>query len=135
MANSRSRQVQDLQSQIADLAQRNMLLEKAAGVENTDYEPAEQRRRHQEARSEMPPAPQRAAPPVMTNFDHVRDNIREHSRGIFSTSPVRDTAPRETGSLQHELPPRSDFARLSRAYLDSIHEWYPALHGQRFRVR
>jgi hypothetical protein len=133
MANGRSRQVQDLQSQIADLAQRNMLLEKAAGVENTAYEPAEQKRRHQEARSEMPPAPQRMAPPVMTNFEHVRDNIREHSRGIFSISPVRDTTPQETGSLQHEIPPRSDFARLSRAYLDSIHEWYPALHWPTFQ--
>jgi hypothetical protein len=133
ITDSRSRQVQDLQSQIADLAQQNLELQKAAGAENTTHERAEPKRRHMEARSDIPPAPQRMAAPVMNNFEHVRDNIREHSRGIFVTSHARDAIPKQNGRVELEIPPRSDFAQLSRAYLDSIHEWYPALHWPTFQ--
>jgi hypothetical protein len=125
--------VQDLQSQIAQLTQQNIHLAKATGVESTDYERAEPKRRHSEAQSALPPTPQRIAAPDMRNFEHVRDNIREHSRDIFVTSHAHTTVPRETCSVLHEVPPRSDFARLSRAYLDSIHEWYPALHWPTFQ--
>jgi hypothetical protein len=129
---NRSRQVQDLQSQIADLAQQNIELQKAAGAETTTYERAEPKRRHLEARSEIPLAPQRMAAPVMHNFEHVRDNIRENSRGIFFTSQARDAVPKHNGCVQLVVPQRYDYTQLSRAYLDSINEWYPALHWPTF---
>jgi hypothetical protein len=95
-------------------------------------EPLNTARRHSDARLGGPPVLHRIAPPFMRNFDHVRENIRTHSRGIFSTR--NEQAPVAAGSKAAlpELPQRAEFACLSRSYLDSIHNWYPILHWPTF---
>lgn len=92
------------------------------------------KRRHSKVQFGVPPTPHRIAAPVMRNFDHVRDNIRQHSQGIFNIPDQRASVPVESGSALPDLPPRADFARLSRLYLDSIHEWYPILHWPSFQL-
>jgi hypothetical protein len=69
----------------------------------------------------------------MDNFDHVRENIRNHSRGIFSIGNSHDTIPIRSSTFLPEIPPRPDFARLSKSYLDSFHEWYPIVHWPTFQ--
>jgi hypothetical protein len=71
----------------------------------------------------------------MSNFDPVRKNIRVHSRGIFDLpSQLRwNNTPTPVASDFPEMPIRSDFAHLSRAYLDSIHESFPILHWPTFQ--
>jgi hypothetical protein len=71
--------------------------------------------------------------PAMRDFDLVRRNIQMHSQGIFDTPHVRPSAPLEEGSSLPEVPPRADFAHLSRSYLTHVHEWYPALHWPTFQ--
>lgn len=139
----RLRQVQDLQSQIAELTQMNSHLAeltqlnphpqaKTAGVEASTSERTEPKRRHSEAHFAVLPGPQRLATPVLGNFDHVRENIRAHSRGIFITFGP-NTLSQNISSALPELPARADFAHLSRAYIDSIHEWYPTIHWPTFQ--
>jgi hypothetical protein len=126
--------VQDLQSQIAELTQINTHLRtKATGGENVELERMDTKRRHSDVQPEIQPRTHRIAAPVMRNFEHVRDNIRAHTRGIFNMSHVHSTVSRETSSAILEVPQRADFARLSRSYLDSIHEWYPILHWPTFQ--
>ena len=134
IADIRFRQVQDLQSQIAELTQLNSHLRtKATGGESVEPERPETKRRHSEAQLGVSPSPHRIAAPVMRNFDHVRDNIEIHSRGIFSAPYPNGTTSTRMGPSLPELPPRADFARLSRSYLDSVHKWYPALHWPTFQ--
>lgn len=76
---------------------------------------------------------QRIVAPVMRNFEHVRDNIRAHSRGIFITSQQHSGPNSPLISATPEVPPRAEFAILSRAYMDSIHEWYPVIHWPTFQ--
>jgi hypothetical protein len=138
------RQVQDLQSQIAELTQMNSHLAemtqtngqpqiKPVGGEPTTSERAESKRRYSEAQLTVPSGPQRIAAPAMRNFDHVRDNFRAHAHGIFTMSSTRGTSHKSTCAALLELPPRANFARLSRTYLDSIHEWYPIVHWPTFQ--
>jgi hypothetical protein len=101
---------------------------KATGGDNVEFERPESKRRHSEAHIVAPSGPHRITAPVMRNFDHVRDNIRAHSRDIFATSSSHQPVLKNASLAAPELPPRADFARLSRSYLESIHEWYPALH-------
>lgn len=70
----------------------------------------------------------------MRNFDHVRDNIRSHSQNIFIKDHKIESGYKSGVSRLPELPARGDFARLSRSYLDSIHEWYPVLHWPTFQA-
>lgn len=106
---------------------------KATDGESVEPERSETKRRRSEAQLGVPPGPRRIAAPIMRNFDHVRDNIRTHSRGIFSTPHPHGNFSAAMGSSLPELPPRADFARLSRSYLDSVHEWYPTLHWPTFQ--
>lgn len=91
------------------------------------------KRRHSEVANGVPQVPHRITPPVMRNFDHVRDNIRVHSQGIFNTTHKHNPKPNRGGATVPELPPRTDFAHLSRSYLTSIHEWYPIIHWPTFQ--
>jgi hypothetical protein len=77
--------------------------------------------------------PRRIAAPVIRNFEHVRENIRGHSLGIFSTSHLQSVSPTDIRSASFEVPQRADFAHLSRSYYDSVHEWYPTLHWPTFQ--
>jgi hypothetical protein len=136
------RQVQDLQSQIAELTQMNSHLAeltqlkpppaKPIGADAPAYERIEPKRRHSEVHFAVPVGPQKIAAPVIGNFDHVRENIRTYSKSIFITSTTINPA-QGTNSTLPDLPPRADFARISRAYIDSVHEWYPTIHWPTFQ--
>ncbi|KAH8728101.1 fungal-specific transcription factor domain-containing protein [Phaeosphaeriaceae sp. PMI808] len=128
------KQVQDLQSQIAELTQINTSLRtKTISGDNGDIEITEPKRPQSEIHFGASTGPQRHAPPVLKNFEHVRDNIQKHSRGIFVTPHPHGSTPTEAGPGFPEVPSRPDFARLSRSYNDSYHEWYPILHWPTFQ--
>ena len=71
----------------------------------------------------------------MNNFESIRRNIRTHSRGIFE-APPRIAHKRTLSNIESDFPDipiRSDFAHLSRAYLASIHETFLILHWPSFQ--
>jgi hypothetical protein len=82
-----------------------------------------------------PLTPQRLPPPVLKNFDSVRRNIQLYSSGIFDVScqSQRDSPQSHTASPLPDLPPRADFANLSRSYLASLHDHFPILHWPTFQ--
>lgn len=79
--------------------------------------------------------PKRVQPPVLKNFDFVRKNIYTYSRGVFDLphQNKHSSAPSLGSFSLPEMPPRADFAHLSRSYLDSIHEAFPILHWPTFQ--
>ncbi|KAF2641780.1 hypothetical protein P280DRAFT_479061 [Massarina eburnea CBS 473.64] len=120
LAHSHARQMQDLQNQIAELKQER-------DRENTKSLPPERPTSSQIT-------PRRIPARAIAGFDNIRRNIEVHSRGIFSPPVLGRNAPRITPSSDlPELPLRSDFAHISRSYLDSIHEAYPILHWPTFQ--
>lgn len=98
-----------------------------------DIERTDMKRRHSEAQLGPMAGPQRVPAPVMRDFDHVRNNVRKHARGLFSTPHQRQSSTTGLVSDIPELPPRADYAHLSRSYLDCIHEWYPLLQWPTFQ--
>jgi hypothetical protein len=82
-------------------------------------------------------AGRRAPVSAMEDFDNVRNNIHTHSAGIFQ--PPRPyhhgipSGPSESADGLPAIPPRVDFAHISRWYLDTIHEAYPVLHWPTFQ--
>ena len=132
-ADNQHRQVQDLQSQIAELTQMNTQLRtKTIVTEDPTTERAETRRRLSGSYSGPLATRHKLTAPVMRDFDHVRRNIQTYSQGIFDTPHARESALLEMGSGLPDVPPRADFANLSRSYLNNVHYWYPALHWPTF---
>jgi hypothetical protein len=79
------------------------------------------------------PLPKRLAPPVMSNFDHVRRNIRAHSQGIFDPPNSEQDFPKPAPAAEVGDPPaQAAYARISRSYLETVHEAYPVLHWPTF---
>jgi hypothetical protein len=79
------------------------------------------------------PLPQRLAPPVMSNFDHVRRNIRAHSQGIFDPPNSEQGSPKPQPATEaRDLPSLAEYTRISRSYLETVHEAYPVLHWPTF---
>lgn len=135
MTDTRLRQVQDLQHQIAELTQLNSHLRtKATFGENGDLERVDTKRRLSDDPQAVSTGPHRITAPAMRNFDHVRNNIRSHSQHIFLKDQKIASGCRSAPSERPELPARGDFARLTRAYQDSIHEWYPIIHWPTFQA-
>lgn len=93
------------------------------------------KRRHSGAHLGITPGLSRVSLPTMTNFDHVRNNIRRQAQGLYNTPQQIRHNSRRTSSAAGlpEVPSRAEFAQLSRSYQDSIHEWYPALHWPTFQ--
>ncbi|KAF1835139.1 hypothetical protein BDW02DRAFT_496544 [Decorospora gaudefroyi] len=128
------KQVQDLQSQIAELTQMNSQLRtKVSDKDSPDFDRTDMNRRHCEAQTSLTPKSRRVSVPVMNNFEHVGRNIRTNAQGVFETPHQKHNILAESGWRLPELPPRGDFAHLSRSYLCAIHEWYPALHWPTFQ--
>ncbi|KAH7390001.1 fungal-specific transcription factor domain-containing protein [Pyrenochaeta sp. MPI-SDFR-AT-0127] len=128
------KQVQDLQSQIAELTQMNTQLRtKTSEYEPLDNDRTEMKRRHSETLAGTVAVPHRVSVPVMNSFEHVRKNIREYSRGVFSTPHQYQSIPIEPVPGLPEVPLRADYAQLSRYYLDSVHAWYPVVHWPTFQ--
>ena len=127
------RQVQDLQSQIAELTQMNTQLRtKTLVKEEPAIERAETKRRLSGSHGGPLVTRHKLTAPVMRDFDHIRRNIQTYSQGIFDTPHKRESPLLEVGSGLPDVPPRADFAHLSRSYLNHVHYWYPALHWPTF---
>ncbi|KAF2120305.1 fungal-specific transcription factor domain-containing protein [Lophiotrema nucula] len=129
------KQVQDLQSQLAELRQENTQLRTrvvdrdAMDVDRADTPGVLV---HNRAASQTPS--QRVLPPVMKKFESVRRNLRIHSHGIFDGPQSRYNGPSITPiSALPDLPSRADFAYLTRSYHESIHESYPIIHWPTFQ--
>ena len=129
--------MQDLQTQIAELTQMNSQLRtKMPDKELADVERIDMKRR----RSGMQPGAgigsslQHVPKPQLSNFEHVRRNVQAHAQGLFET-PFQTRSHRTCHSFPGlpDVPSRADFAHLSRAYLDCIHEWYPIVHWPTFQ--
>ncbi|KAF2124646.1 hypothetical protein P153DRAFT_390119 [Dothidotthia symphoricarpi CBS 119687] len=127
------KQVQDLQSQIAELTQINTHLRTKATVGEPNADRTEMKRRRSSAQIGTSLVTERASAPVLSNFSYVRENIRSHSQGIFDTPHPKSSLPIDRSSGLPEVPLRVDYAHLSRSYHDSIHEWYPAIHWPTFQ--
>jgi hypothetical protein len=98
-----------------------------------DLERTDMKRRYSEAHIGTTPAARRVSVPVLNNLDHVCNNVRKHAQDIFTT-PHQVHGILEESSWKHpEIPLRAVFAHLSRSYLQTIHEWYPALHWPTFQ--
>ncbi|KAF2010850.1 hypothetical protein BU24DRAFT_466614 [Aaosphaeria arxii CBS 175.79] len=129
------KQVQDLQSQLAELRQENTHL-RTRVTERTSMEIDRPAVPNQiESHPKIRDRPHRIQAPTMQNFDLVRRNVRTYSEGIFDhVSQSRSSTSLSQNSLIHpEVPPRAEFAHLSRSYLDSIHELFPILHWPTFQ--
>lgn len=130
------RQVQDLQSQLADSRQENSHLRaKLANRDSAEIDRGPPSRRR-DSQALSPITPQKARPILMKNFDVVRRNIQTYSSDIFDmaiqclpSTPLTDMA-----SAPPNMPPRADYANYSRSYLDSIHQLFPILHWPTFQA-
>lgn len=91
------------------------------------------KRRHSGPHIGIGPGDHRPIIPTMNNFDHVRRNIRQHSRGLFSTPHQASHNATQPESPLPDVPSRAELTHLSQSYLDSIHEWYPVLHWPTFQ--
>ncbi|KAL5115500.1 hypothetical protein ACEQ8H_006641 [Pleosporales sp. CAS-2024a] len=140
----RERKVKDLQSQIAELTQMNSQLaeltqmkgqaqSRSGDGDKAAFEPLETKGRYSEVQPAVPTVPQRNAAPVMHQFEHVRDNMQAHAKGIFRTPLGSSDAYNRANHVSSTLPSRADFARLSRSYLDTMHEWHPIVHWPSFQ--
>jgi hypothetical protein len=128
------RQVQDLQSQIAELTHVNsQLRNKVSDQSLMDVERMDMKRRHSEVHSGIVLGPRQMTVPVLDNFDHVCNNIREHARNVFSTPHQNCSRAAEPTWPLPEVPPRAEYAYFSRNFLDTMHDWYPALHWPTFQ--
>ena len=126
--------MQDLQSQIAELTQLNSQLRTKVPNESLlRSERVDSKRRWSTSQTGIVSEPHCVSVPVLSSFHHVRSNIRTYSRGVFSTPHRSRNTPTELTSGLPELPPRADFAQLSRYYLDFVHEWYPIIHWPTFQ--
>ena len=130
------RQVQDLQSQLAELRQENTHLRtRTSDRSSMEIDRVQTPNHRPEPPALSPNTMQRLQPPPLRNFDSVRRNIQIHSQGVFDVHPqlIPATSLDPPRNSIPELPPRADFARISRSYLDSIHEVYPILHWPTFQ--
>ncbi|KAI4712025.1 hypothetical protein J4E89_003471 [Alternaria sp. Ai002NY15] len=128
------KQVQDLQSQIAELTHVNSQLRtKVSDGEPSDPERTDTKRRLSEAQIGAIPGPRPITMPALNNFDQVRSNIRTHAQGIFPTPHHDPKGAGLTNWRSPEIPIRADFAYLARSYMETIHESYPAVHWPTFQ--
>lgn len=128
------KQVQDLQSQIAELTQLNTQLRtQMPDSVSPDIDRLDMKRRHSDTYAHHETGLRHVPVPIMHDFDHVRDNVRMRAKGIFSTPHFVRSESTNVGSELPELPSRAVFNRLTRSYLESVHEWYPAVYWPTFQ--
>jgi hypothetical protein len=122
--------MQDLKDQLEKLEQENSHLRTKVTTRNTVAE--REHAEHPDLRSPIQEA-SRLPAPFINNFDHVRHNIRLHSRKIFDV-PQAQTYPDPTNSPAHipDIPKRSDFDGLAQSYFVTIHQLYPVIHWPTF---
>jgi hypothetical protein len=98
-----------------------------------DIERADMKRRLSEAHTGALPGSRQIPFPTLNNFDHVRSNIRTNSKGVFSTPHQTPSSAMVSNWRLPEIPVRANFAYLVRSYLETTHEWYPAIHWPTFQ--
>jgi hypothetical protein len=123
------RQVQDLQTQIAELTQVNSQLRtQVSGKDPLDTERTDTKRRLSDAHVGAIPGPRPKSMPALHNFDHVRSNIRTHAQGVFPTPHLNPNDTSTPAWRLPEIPVRADYAYFAQSYIETIHESYPAIH-------
>ncbi|KAK8203465.1 fungal-specific transcription factor domain-containing protein [Phyllosticta paracitricarpa] len=132
------KQVQDLQNQLVDakqqIAQLKSMLSHGGAMDVRKQEPDMPTLNLPDI---VPSSLQRQSPPQITNFHHVRKNIRIYGRGIFKAPPpVRPTVPPplypSSGAL---LPPKQTTDTVMARYYASFHFYGPLLHWPTFEVQ
>jgi hypothetical protein len=123
------RQVQDLQSQIAELTQQNSHLRtRATDHRSADLDPRPVQTYQFQHKPSTPIRIMRVSAPILTNFEHVRKNVRTHSQGVFNP-PLCGQARPPVDLVQDsvEIPPKSEFTSYSQSYYNTIHKEYPVI--------
>lgn len=112
----------------------SQLRTKVPDKEHLDVDRIDTKRRRSGAQAGIGTSLQQLSKPQLSNFEHVRNNVRAHAQGLFET-PCQQRSHRTQLFFPGlpDVPSRADFAHLSRAYLDCIHEWYPILHWPTFQ--
>jgi hypothetical protein len=129
------KQVQDLEKQLASAKQQINQMKSSAqesGANDVDTNMANLPSLNlPDAVSREP----RTAPPIMSNFDGVRQNIRSYSRGIFKPpTPYRQNG--TAARYPHDdvpLPPKHVADRLLSHYHGSVQVYAPHLHWPTFQ--
>lgn len=128
--------MQDLQTQLAEVKQENTNLRtRLSDRDAMDIDGPNISALSPEVKPSARSTQQRIKAPVMKDFEHIRKNIRIHSHGIFDVPGFDhgEAGPTTTTSELPDVPSRADFARISRSYVDSIHEAFPILHWPTFQ--
>ncbi|KAK8177592.1 fungal-specific transcription factor domain-containing protein [Phyllosticta citrichinensis] len=132
------KQVQDLQTQLVDakqqIAQLKSMLSHGGAMDVRKQEPDMPALNLPDI---VPGSLQRQSPPQITNFHHVRKNIRIYGRGIFKAPPpVRPAMPPSlypsSGAL---LPPKQTTDTILARYYASFHFYGPLLHWPTFEAQ
>ncbi|CAN9106926.1 unnamed protein product [Alternaria alternata] len=102
------KQVQDLQSQIAELTHMNSQLRtKVSDKDPWDTERTDTKRRLSEAHAGTLPGPRQVSFSTLNNFEHVRSNIRTHSKARMAQDleicPEVDCWPVFDGEIRRRL--------------------------------
>ncbi|KAF2143288.1 uncharacterized protein K452DRAFT_224991 [Aplosporella prunicola CBS 121167] len=131
------KQVQDLQSQLADA--RHQINQLRSMLHNGGAMDIDRQSMDVPTLNlpEIVPSPERRhGPPQMGNFDHVRKNIRIYGRGIFKAPPpYRQIAPPPLyPSSNVALPPRQLADKLLAQYHKSVHFYAPLVHWPTFQT-
>lgn len=118
------RQVQDLQSQLAE-----------AREELAELRSARREEDHMLNLPEIRPSTERKVElPVLRDFESVRQNIRSFGKGIFKVPPLyrQIIPPQLMIGAERQLPPKQLVDKLLHQYYYSIHRLYPILHWPSF---
>lgn len=111
----------------------SQLRTKVSDKDPWDTERTDTKRRLSEAHAGTLPGPRQVSFSTLNNFEHVRSNIRTHSKGVFHTPHQTLSSAAVSNWCPSEIPARADFAYLARSYLETTHEWYPAVHWPTFQ--
>ena len=129
------KQVQDLEKQLASAKQQINQMKSSAQETGANDNDANSSNVPSLNLPETASREPRAAPPVMSNFDSVRHNLRNYGRGIFKPpTPYRQNGP--AARFPHDdvpLPPKHTADRLLSHYHGSVHVYAPHLHWPTFQ--
>jgi ribosomal protein L37AE/L43A len=129
------KQVQDLEKQLASAKQQISQMKSSAqesGANDNDSNISSVPSLNLPETASREP---KAAPPIMSNFDSVRNNLRNYGRSIFKPpTPYRQNGP--AARYPHDdvpLPQKHTADRLLSHYHGSVHVYAPHLHWPTFQ--
>jgi hypothetical protein len=133
-----SRQVQDLQNQLADakqqISQLSSLLHNGTSSADANGPDSQALSLPALGPTRVDAVERQRGPPMMNNFDHVRSNLRKYSRGVFKLPPPhRHVMPTPLiNTSEPSLPPRHVVDSLLANYLSHLHRQVPMIHWPSF---